>query len=335
MFPRDFYRDGIYEILDVRGYRKALNINYGKLIGGGQRGTALLGTPNTAAGTLVYSDIDGDGLFETATVTLTNQTITDVCEAKVYFAGMDGIQEWEIRPPRSKTLSIAGTLTIVFDSWLFINPDLLSAFPTDAGFVAVDLSNTTPLVTSVEVYQEYSSISDPSCIFKWENDSFECTRCGGSGCIACSATEQDGCIQVRDPEAGIIVPVPATYTSGSWEASSFSVCRAPDRVELYYLAGDRSQEFLRGTSCDPLSDQWAWCIIWIAISRLERPPCSCNRLKDMFDYLREDLSHSEASGSYFLGTELGANPFGSHRGEWMAWKRVKHTMGRKMSVAVI
>jgi hypothetical protein len=68
---------------------------------------------------------------------------------------------------------------------------------------------------------------------------------------------------------------------------------------------------------------------------LERPPCSCNRLKNFFEYLREDLSHSTQGGSHFLGIDAINNPFGTHRGEIMAWKRVKHHVGRRMSVAVI
>ena len=333
MYPREHFRSGVYGIRETRGFLKGLNTSYGKIIGAGQRGTTLLGTATTLAGTLAYSDIDGDGLNETATITLINQTITDVCEAKVYFTGMSAIQEWEIRPPRSKTLS-GGTLTIVMDSWLFIDPDKLSMFPTDDGFKAIDL-NISNLVNSVEVYREYNDISDPSTIFKWENESFECTICGGIGCVACSNYEQDGCIQVRDPEEGIVVPVPATYSDGSWLVTAFDIGRAPDKVELYYLAGDRSNEFLRGTSCDPLSDMWAWCIIWLAIARLERPPCSCNRLKNLFDYLRVDLSNSTNAGSFFQGFDLVNNPFGTHRGEMMAWKRVKSHVGRRLSIAVI
>jgi hypothetical protein len=32
---------------------------------------------------------------------------------------------------------------------------------------------------------------------------------------------------------------------------------------------------------------------------------------------------------------VGTNPFGPHRGELMAWKRIKHHVGKRMSVAVI
>jgi hypothetical protein len=330
MFPRDFYRTSIYQITDVRGFRKSITTKYGKIISGGQRAVALIGTPE-----VVYSDEDLDGLFETATITINDVTITDdICECKVYFEDMDGLEEWEIRPARIKTL-VGGTLTIVMDSWLLIDPELLSVYPTDDGFTAVDVSSTDNFVDYVDVYREYNDITDPSVIFSWENDAARCTICNGVGCLVCSATEQDGCMQIRDPQAGIIVPVPATYADGVWSAAVYDIGRAPDKVELYYYAGDRSNEYLRGVSCDPLSDQWAWCIIWLTIARLERPPCSCSRINNMFDYLREDLSHSTQSGSHFLGEDVGSNPFGPHRGELMAWKRIKHHVGKRMSVAVI
>jgi hypothetical protein len=331
MYPRDFYREGMYQVRDVRGLPKGLNTRYGKIISGGRRGIEFITSATVLAGSLVYTDNDSDGLFETATITIPVKT-TNACEYKIYFTGTNGQQDWEIRTPRVVDLT-GGVLTLEFESWLFVEPGLLYAFPTDDGFQAVDMSTTASLVAAVDVYREYNDTSLASAVFQWEGNS-TCGYCGGVGCSACSDIEQDGCIQVRDPEAGIVVPTPATYDV-TWSASSFDVCRAPDKVELYYLTGDQSNEYLRGISCDPLSDMWAWCIIWLAIARLERPPCSCNRLKNLFDYLRVDLSNSTSAGSYFQGIDLTNNPFGTHRGEMMAWKRVKHHVGRKMSVAVI
>jgi hypothetical protein len=331
MYPRDFYREGYQQYRDVRNRLKGLNTRYGKIISGGRRNVEFISAATTLAGSLVYTDNDSDGLFETATITLPITTLNP-CEYKVYFTGTNGQQDWEIRTPRVVDLT-GGVLTLEFESWLFVEPGLLYAFPTDDGFQAVDMSTTASLVAAVDVYREYNDTTQASAVLVWNNDSI-CLVCNGEGCDACSDTEQDGCIQVRDPEAGIVVPVPATY-DGTWEVSSYNLCRAPDKVELYYLAGDQSNEYLRGTSCDPLSDQWAWCIIWLAIARLERPPCSCNRLKNMFDYLREDLAHNTSAGSYYMGMDLQTNPFGTHRGEMMAWKRVKHHVGRRMSVAVI
>jgi hypothetical protein len=325
MYPRDFYRDSIYQVHDVRGFIKGLNTKYAKIISGGVRGVTFIDDPR-----VTYSDDDSDGLYETATVTAA-VTTTDACEYKLYFTGESGNEDWEIRPYRSISIT-GGVLTVVLDSWLLIDPEHLAAYPTDDGFQAVDVSTTANFVATVDVYREYNDKSVASAIFKWENG---CSSCGGTGCPVCADTEQDGCIMVRDPDSGIIAPFPATYSDGTWSAAAFNVCRAPDKVELNYLAGDQSNEYLRGISCDPLSDQWAWCIIWLAIARLERPPCSCNRLKNMFDYLREDLAHNTSAGSYFMGLEITTSPFGTHRGEMMAWKRVKHHVGRRMSVAVI
>lgn len=336
MFPRDFYRESIYQIYDVRGFSKGVRTKYGRILSGGRRAVTLIGTPTTVGGSLVYQDNDSDGLYETAQITIAGVTATeDLCEVKVYFSGMNGQQEWEIRPYKTATL-VGGALSMTFESWLFIDPDELSRYPTDDGFQAVDLSTVTPLVSSVDVYRVYNDTSEASATFAWENGTpgCICSICNGAGCPACSETEQDGCIQVRDANAGIVVPVPATYSNG-WSLANYSVCRAPDKVELYYRAGDQSNEYLRGISCDPLSDQWAWCIIRLAIARLERPPCACNRLKNMFEYLREDLAHNSDSGSWYLGTDIATNPFGTHRGEMMAWKHVKHHVGRRMHVAVI
>jgi hypothetical protein len=332
MYPRDYYRENIYHVHDIQAFSKGINARYGRIISGGQRGVTLLDTPR-----ITYSDEDTDGLYETATITVLGVTATtDACECKVYFQGMGGVEDWEVRPARSKTL-VAGTLTIVMDSWLLIDPDLLAVYPTDDGFQAIDVSTTVNFVANVDVYYEYNDISEASAIFAWQQGTPGCTcsSCAGVGCAVCSDTEQDGCIQVRDPKAGIVSPVPAAYSDGSWSVSAFDICRAPDKVTLYYYAGDQSNEYLRGTSCEPLSDLWAWCIIWIAIARLERPPCSCNRLKNMFDYLREDLSRSLPGSSYFSSDDVRTNPFGTHRGEYQAWKRVKHHVGRRLSVAVI
>jgi hypothetical protein len=331
MFPRDLFRENIYHVRDVRLFAKGIKTKYGRVISGGRRGATLVENVR-----ITYSDEDSDGLFETATLTtlLATQS-TDACDFHLFFAGMGGDQDWEVRPLRSIEFS-GGTLTIVLDSWLLIDPEVLSAYPTDDGFTAVDVSTTTHFVATADIYYIYNDTSDASAVFKWEYAAPGCVcSCGGVGCPVCSDTEQDGCLAVRSHDDGLVAPYPATYSSGTWSMAAFDVCRAPDKLELYYYAGDQSNEKLRGISCDPLSDFWAWCILWLAIARLERPPCSCNRLKNFFDYLREDLSMSFQGKAFFSGDDVRVNPFGPHRGEFMAWKKVKHHASRIMPVAVI
>ena len=151
MYPRDFYRTSLYQVGDLRGFPKGFAARYGKIISGGRRGVTLLGTVTTVGASLAYTDDDGDGLAETATITLAT-TLTDECEIKIYHTGHDGEQEWEIRPCRSKSIS-GGIFTAIFDSWLLIDPSLYDAYPTEDGFVGIDISTTGNFVTSAEVYR--------------------------------------------------------------------------------------------------------------------------------------------------------------------------------------
>ena len=336
IFPRDFFRASKYQVVDIRGFRKSMHTRLGRVLSGGRRAVTLLGTATTAGSSLVYTDEDGDSFYETATITLTGLTgVSDVNEIKAYFTGMNGEQEWEIRPCRSKTLS-SGTLTMVFDSWLLIDPDLQSEYPTDEGFTAIDVTLAS-FVTSVDVYREYNDTSDASAQFRWEaaEPSGSCTNCSGLGCVACSDTTQNGCLQVRNSKTGEVVPVPASYSDGSWTVAAFDVCRAPDRVYTWYYAGVRDERFKRGAAHDPLSNYMAWAIIWLAIARLELPPCSCKRLADLFETLRIDLTASTTGVSHFTSQEIINNPLGTHRGEVMAWRRIQKGFDRKLSVAVL
>lgn len=307
-----------------------INARYGKIIQAGRRAVTLVGTATVAGGSLVYQDNDGDNFYETAQITLAT-SLSDVCEIKVYFTGKDGRQEWEIRPHRSKEIS-GGFVVLTFDSWLFIDPELLGAYPTSADFEAVNVETTANYVTSVDVYREYTDSTVASAEFSWSgNGGFGSlwptagSCCSGDGCCAvCGTTTQSGCMGIKDTEAGIVVPYPATYDSdaGVWNGAAWSLCDTAAQVKLWYYAGDVDEYFLRGDSCEPLSDFWAQTIAWIATCRLEREFCSCSNVNALADNLREDLSRSGSEASYQIDFSLLGNPFGTRRGEVMAWKRI-------------
>ena len=293
-------------------------------------------TATVAGGTLTYTDEDGDGFFETATVAVPT-VLTDACELKVYITGQSGAQGWEIRPARSKSIS-GGTFTAVFWSWQFIDPDLQAAHPTTAGFTAVDISTTANFVTVVDVYREYNDFTQPSATFYWEptpanlSSLTTCTSCGGTGCVACSLSSQDGCLHVRNTEGGTVVPVPGTYDAGNatWTQDAYSVCRDPDQVKINYYAGEYDNRWLGGESCEALSNYWAHAIAWLATARLDRPPCSCANVKAKFDSLQEDLALSAATSHQITFQQLN-NPFGTRRGEVQAWQRVDQIAGVRLS----
>jgi len=327
------------------GLRATVNAKWGKVVTTGPRAVALVGTATATGGTLVYQDLDADGFFETARVDMTT-TLTDIRELKVYFVDQNGDQRWEIRPVRSKALS-GGVATFLFDSWLFIDPGLLGAYTTDAGFAAIEVSDTSNYVSSVDVYREYADPTAAASQFFWEpTDCNVCSACavsletGGSilletagttsTCTVCGLTYQDGCLMVRDVENGILIPAPAAYDSdvGDHVLTTYGVARDPDIVKLWYYAGDVDEYYLRGTGTEPLSDFWAQTIVALATARLHRPFCSCSNVTSLAERWREDIAFSGGDSSYIVNFDSLDNPFGTRRGELFAWKRVA-SFGKK------
>jgi hypothetical protein len=135
---------------------------------------------------------------------------------------------------------------------------------------------------------------------------------------------------------GYVVPTPSTYNSDDqkWYRDAFTECREPDQVKLWYYAGDMDEAFLSGDSCDPLSNYYARVIAWLATARLERPFCQCGNLITLAEHLREDLSH-QGEVSHLIDFELLGSPFGTRRGELMAWKSVSKLGRRQLDVGVI
>lgn len=326
-YPQPFRRNQFgYGMLNVRGQNKSVKLKRGKFIQGGQRATGVV----SAGAAVVYSDEDGDGYDETATIAVAT-TLTNRCEIKCYFAGHGGDRDWEVRIPRSVTLS-GGTITFVFDAWLLLDPDLQTVYPQTGGVSAIDLEDSSNYETTVDMYREYNDFTQAAAQFFWEPQPISnaaivglgCSQCGGAGCIACSLIAQNGCVHVRDTDLGAVVPQTATYnsTTGQWDQAAPSVCRDPDQVKFWYYAGDLSNDYLSELTCDPLSQYWAETIAWMATARLRRNLCDCDTIKGFSEELQKDLAFSSDAGSYILGDDDLNNPFGSRVGEVRAWHRV-------------
>lgn len=338
-YPRhhrpDVMRAGGY---DVRGYRVAISADYGYVIAPGQRDTDIVGDSVNVA----LSDADGDGYKETATVS-TATTLTDACEVKVYFVGRNAAQEWEIRPARTKVIS-AGMFTATFWAWQLIDPDLWEALPTVEGQSAIDWTSADNIVDNVDVYREYNDTTAISARFYWEPRTqpldwaanLNCS-CGGSSCAACALTTQTGCLHIRNPVSGLVVPAPASYDEddGAWEAACWSECRDPDIVQLWYYAGHLDNRQRRGDVCQPLSRWWQQTIAWMATARMERPFCSCQNLTALSRQLQEDMAALSERQSFAVSPELLNNPFGTRRGEVLAWQRVSKLAKKRMKAAVV
>lgn len=334
-YPKEYSNDGYSTTLglDSRGRMKRIILSRGsKLIQAGARSVTKVGTATTGGGSLAYTDEDGDGFIETATVTMATSELS-VCSLKAFVTDVGGAPEWEIRPAKKKSIS-GGVLTMVFNSWMLIDPDIDASFPTEEQYRAIDITTTANFLDSVDIYKEYIDNTLVSARFFWERAGI-CANCNGAGCDACSLAYQDGCAIVGDVGLGVLVPKPAEYDSvnGLWNSVPFSYGRDPDQVRVSYYAGDISQSYLNGVSCDPLKTLYANAIAWLATARTTKPVCSCPQLADNFEYLRTDLAQFGGDVSFVTTEAMLNNPFGTRRGEVMAWNAIAR-INRDIAVEV-
>lgn len=309
-YPQGYRKAGAYEYSIGL---KSVPLDYGKVLNFGQRGATFVATATVAGGTLVYSDEDGDGFDETATLTIP-VTGTTACDYAAFVPGEDGDEEWEIRGARSITIS-GGNVIFVFDAWLLVQPELQQAYPTAYDPVAINLTDPTVFLQSVDIYYIYNDNSVQGQ-FLWEPGLYD--SCTSSGC---SHTTQDACVYVRDHDNSLVVLQPAAYSRGTWTPSAFSDCRQPDKVKIWYQSGLENERYKRGKTCDPLPDDFAYMIAMMATARLERPACSCGNLTALFVKMQEDMAMS-GERSFMLSEELMNCPFGTRRGEIEAYRKV-------------
>lgn len=302
-YPRSFPAGSYGSGLDLRSMPKSIRARYGKVIAHGRRGLRWMGNAPVE-----YEDADGDGFAETAIVTLS--VTDDDPELKVYFPGHSGQPEWEIRPPRSKTITAESVFTATFWAWQLIDPELWQALPTgNSDDLVVNLDDAASLITEVEVYREYNDQSRPTMIAHW-------TPLDAEWPIT-----QDGVAYVEDSELGLLMPAPAIYdsTTGSWRPTCWQESREPEEIELYYYCGNLDQAEAVGLHWDGLSETLARIVARLATTRLRRPLCSCGSVGALVEYLQTDASSDEGGVRRIVLWQTLDNPFGTRLGELEAW----------------
>lgn len=141
--------------------QQTLFTEFAHLIEFGTRAITLI----EAGATIVYSDADGDGVDDTATVTVT--TSHDADEVQVFFKVADGAysaanEKWQI--PATVTKS-GTTATIVFNRFDCVQPSIWSApynapnYRNDARNMA-NTGDVLDFITEVDVYRVYSDSTD-------------------------------------------------------------------------------------------------------------------------------------------------------------------------------
>ncbi len=307
----------------VRGMARTVTLQNGFFIGGGQRAVAVI----SAGAAIVYTDEDGDGYSETATVTAAT-TVTDVNQIAVFYRSVDNpdgaaSEDWEIRPIK---VSISGGIaTIKFRRELAVIASLLLGLEPQP----VDGTVNANFLTAVDVYQRYT---DPTTSVRYEwRPTASSVGCSSGACTACAYSVQTGCLLSVDDRNAIVSYAPATYSAGAWTAAGWSSCRAPDRVVAWYRGGYRDQSRARPYyEMDRIFEE---AVAMLSVSLLDRPVCGCTNVASAFEAYRYDVAQSLSNGSGSTSWQISRsdldNPFGTRRGAVLAWKLIeRRALGR-------
>lgn len=297
-------------LADARGRGLPVQTDYGYIVEAGQRGSSLI----DADAAITYSDVDGDGYDETATITVST-TVTDVNEVRIFYPGESGVEEWEIRPI---TVSIVnGNATITCKRQQLVKPELMDGFSVEG----VDGDVDANFLTTVDVYRIYN---DPSLQIRYEWEGWD----GGcSTCVACRINYQTGCVTIRDARLGIVHGRPANWNAddSQFDTAELNLCAWPERVKLWYRAGARDERLTR--SMVEMKAEWERIIAYYAVTLLDRPWCSCDAAANYSKYWRTDLARNDSgpSGStnFAVGSQVLDNPLGTTRGAVQAWNAIQ------------
>jgi hypothetical protein len=278
---------------------------------------------------LIFSDEDGDGLFETATasgIAVPSGTTAAEVAARFLAADCGPVTPRPEIPPRSVSVA-AGVATIIFDAWTLVRPVRTSGFAQSAlNPTVLPPTAGTPFAASVEVYRRRADPTGTTtgtamAVLTWE------TRpapgwlpwcCDGTSTDPAATRQAIARVTLRDAAAGIVALGEAVYdaTSGTWSATCDWRCSPPDRVTIRYQAGVA----LDGIAMDP---GWATVVARLAAAELARPVCACDGAnKEIYEW-QYDRARTGATNELYQAPI--PNPLGTRRGHIYAWDQIVRT----------
>jgi hypothetical protein len=291
-----------------------------------KRKVQTLGTLTVAAigdAAVTLSDIDGDGLDDTFTLSIAT-TVTDPDQIAVYFDTTDrfdgsGISErWRIQPV---TVSISGgTATIKGRAWTIVKPVQYSG----VGRAALEATGAVYATTLTVARHAIDTTQQGEWIW-------EATPDGGCDTNDPSSyLSQTARYIVRNSDAGIVAGEAAEYDTDAllWGATAWPVAYAPERARVYYTAGY--------TDGGPVMSEWMKIIVArLAAAELAAPICGCKVANRELSRWQFDLATSGASADaegYQMSFEDMNCPFGTRRGQVYAWKEIQRIVEHRAVV---
>jgi hypothetical protein len=307
-YPRPTY---VTERIDLRGgdpyQMQTLRLTWKHLVAFGSRGTTAI----QAGAAVVYSDANGDGINDTATITVAAGSLTDTTEIQAFFTVSDGApgaadERYEIEP-LTVTLS-GGNFILTGHRALFVEPNTIwdQPYDVDSGnYVAKNTADTqtaADFVTTVDVYRVSTDTTNAVQIV---SDDY-LTNCD---CSATTSTQTAGGARIYDARQSIIQIRP----------SACGCSRPYEAVNVNYLAGLALVNNRVAPDIEKALVRLANCFMW-------QEPCS----------LYEEVKNKWADDRLPTRQELlqpgdAANPFGIKNGQIAAWRglnRPSRTIGQ-------
>lgn len=286
-------------------YRLGVRTKGGHFVQGGQEAWTLVASSAPVA----YTDRDGDGYLERATVTV-NTAVTDDDEIAVYYPGTQHDPGWEIRP--IEVSITGGVATIRFYRHQCVIPERIEELDAN-GVLGTD---NNQFLGSVDVYRHYN---DPSKmgIVEWEGG-----ICDTDGCVW---SAQTACVLSKDDRNGLLQVSAADWDGTKWVHTCPTWWTPPTRVRLWYRAGLRDKTLARPMR--DMSRELERAEAYLALSYMDRAWQSCEQIRNLQAHWRQDLSVREStqggSMSFNMSRRLLDNPLGTTRAAVHAWNVVQ------------
>lgn len=289
--PQPHHRPEFRTSYTPQGLPKSVQLSRGYVWEGGVRKKELLDTV-----AIIRVDKDGDGLKETARITL--NTSVHFNELRFYYPGEEGVDAWEIRPV--KFVSYNNPYVIEVPMYQLVKKIHIESLCHDDN--ALQANDDSIYLTEVEVYRVYTDKTHQARLI----------YAPPYGCLTgCDETYKETCLTIEDHELGYV-----RYNPGYPE---------PDRVEVFYQSGWIAPSGVQRPYVD-MDPYWKTAVAYFAAGLLDKAVICCGGIQsDAASRWREELDRIHDRSPQFMSTARQIeNPFGiPTRGSWYAYNKAK------------
>ena len=277
--------------------RKTVTTRYSYFIEGGRKRIDAIGGLRP----VVYFDLNGDGFNETARVVVPYVNANTLL-TKERIGVFPTTNTDEVERIRGLKIGLTSTqIVIEGQSAQFVRPILWE----DGAVISGD--DATVFLDEVRVYDIHTSEEGEDyapVVFEWPRST------------TINFATAFGVLRARDPNLGIVTPVPAIWDSATleWQAAYFNITDEAYYANLYYRAGFPVD--YKGWMSAPFDR----AVAALATALLTEPICGCGGAEKLAE------EWQSRPGRPVAFEQLTA-PFGPKNGAWEAWLVVSQYLG--------